>query len=94
VLSFLFSDREASFNDVNSHLSAVFYFLSREYALEPLEDPRFVPGRTGAVVYKGKTIGVMGEIHPQVLENWSIQQPAAAVEIHLDAILETDSEGR
>jgi phenylalanyl-tRNA synthetase beta chain len=94
ALSFLFCDREASFNDVNSHLAAVFFYLSRQYSLEPLEDPRFVPGRAGAVTYKGRRIGLIGEIHPAVLENWGIQQPAAAVEIELDAILEVDGEGR
>jgi phenylalanyl-tRNA synthetase beta chain len=94
ALSFLFCDREAGFNDVNSHLAAVFYFLSREYTLQPLEDPRFIPGRGGAVAYKGATIGVIGEIHPAVLENWGIQQPVAAAEIRLDAILEADDEGR
>jgi len=93
-LSLLFCDREASFNDVNSHLAAVFFYLSREYTLEPLEDPRFVPGRAGAVLCEGRTIGVIGEFHPAVLENWGIQQPVAAAEIELDAILQTDSEGR
>ena len=94
TLSFLFCDREASFNDVNSHLAAVFFFLSREYTLEPLEDPRFIPGRAGAVAYRGRKIGVIGEIHPVVLENWGIQQPAAAGEIQLDVVLEMDGEGR
>jgi phenylalanyl-tRNA synthetase beta chain len=92
-LSFLFCDREASFNDVNSHLAAVFFYLSREYTLEPVVDPRFIPGRTGAVLYRGRRIGVVGEVHPAVLENWGIQQPAAAAEIDLSAILETDGEG-
>jgi len=94
ALSFLSCDREASFNDVNSHLAAVFFFMSRQYSLEPLEDPRFIPGRAGAVVYEGRTIGVIGEIHPEVLENWGIQQPVAAAEIRLEAILEKDGEGR
>lgn len=94
TLSFLFSDREASFNDVNSHLAAVFFYLSREYSLEALEDPRFVPGRAGAVVYKGRRIGMVGEIHPEVLENWGIQQPTAVGEIELDTILQIDSQGR
>ena len=94
ALSFLSCDREASFNDVNSQLAAVFFYLSREYTLELLEDSRFIPGRAGAVVYKGRTVGVIGEIHPSVLENWGIQQPVAAGEIQLDAILEIDSEGR
>ncbi len=93
-LSFMFCDREANFNDVSSHLSAVFFYLSREYDLEPAEDPRFVSGRVGAVLYKGRRIGVVGEIHPAVLESWGIQQPTAVGEIELDAILERDSEGR
>jgi phenylalanyl-tRNA synthetase beta subunit len=37
---------------------------------------------------------VIGELHPGVLENWSIQQPAAASEIRLDAILEIDGKER
>jgi phenylalanyl-tRNA synthetase beta chain len=45
-------------------------------------------------MYKGRTIGVIGEIHPLILENWGIQQPAAAGEIQLDAVLEIDSERR
>jgi phenylalanyl-tRNA synthetase beta chain len=94
MFSFLFCDREASFNDVNSHLSAVFFYLSREYDLEQVEDPRFVSGRVGGVLYKGRRIGVVGEIHPAVLENWGIQQPAAAGEIEMDVVLERDGEGR
>lgn len=86
-LTFLVSDREASFNDVKSHLSAVFYFLSREFTLEGVEDPRFVPGRVAAVTCRGTRIGLMGEVHPAVLENWGIQYPTAAVEIELDAML-------
>ena len=92
-LSFLFCDREASFNDANSHLAALFFYLSRDYTLEPLQDPRFVPGRGGAVVYRGRRIGMIGEIHPAVLENWGIQQPVVAGEIELEAVLETDGEG-
>jgi phenylalanyl-tRNA synthetase beta chain len=93
-LSFLICDREASFNDVSAHLTAIFFYLSREYTLEPLEDPRFVPGRSGAVLYGNRRIGVIGEVHPAVLENWSIQQPVSVVEIELEAILEEESEGR
>ena len=30
----------------------------------------------------------MGEVHPQVLENWGIQMPCAAVELSLDLMRE------
>jgi len=88
ALSFLFSDREVTFNEVNAHLGSLFYYLGVEHALEETEDPRFVPGRTGAIAVAGRRIGVIGEVHPEVLERWGIQMPCAAVELELDGILE------
>ena len=32
----------------------------------------------------GNRVGIMGEMHPRVLENWGIQMPCAAVELFLD----------
>jgi phenylalanyl-tRNA synthetase beta chain len=85
-LGLLVADREAGFNEVNADLSALFYYLSREYALEEVEDPRFVPGRVAAVAVRGRAIGRLGEVHPAVLANWSIQMPCAALELELDAL--------
>ena len=50
------------------------------------EDPRFIPGRAAAILYKGDVIGVFGEIHPEVLENWGITVPCTAGEIDLDML--------
>jgi phenylalanyl-tRNA synthetase beta chain len=86
-LGFLYADREAGFNDINSHISALFYYLYKEYKLEETEDPRFIPGRSGRILYNGKEAGMMGEIHPDVLANWGIQIPCACVEINLDEII-------
>lgn len=86
-LALLWADREAGFNDVRSHLTAMGYYLSREFTLAPLEDPRFVPGRAGAVVWEGKRVGCIGEVHPAVLDNWGITMPCAALELELDALL-------
>jgi len=86
-LCFLVADREAGFNDVNAQLSALFFYLSREYSLEEVDDPRFIPGRAGAVIYKGRRVGLVGEIHPAVLANWGIQMPCAGAELELDALM-------
>ena len=88
ALAFLVADRETGFNEVDAHLLALFYYLSREPQLSALEDPRFIPGRAAEVRVKGKRVGVLGEIHPQVLENWGIQMPCAAVELSLDLMRE------
>jgi phenylalanyl-tRNA synthetase beta chain len=87
ALSFLLSEPGVTFNEVNAHLASLFFHLGVEHALEEVEDPRFVPGRTGAISVGGKRIGIIGELHPEVLERWSIQMPCAAVELELEGIL-------
>jgi len=85
-LGFLNSDREAGFNDVSSHVSAVFYYLAREHTVEEADDARFIKGRSARILNEGRLVGIMGEIHPDVLENWSIQMPCACAEIDLDLL--------
>jgi phenylalanyl-tRNA synthetase beta chain len=85
---FLHADKDAGFNTAAAQLQTLFYYLSREYDVEVSDDTRFIPGRAAAVLYKEKKIGVFGEIHPEVLENWGVTVPCAAGEIDLDALLE------
>ena len=89
-LSLLLSDREAGFNEVNSHISAVFYYLSLDYSLKEAEDPRFISGRCADIMYNNKKIGTMGEINPKVLDMWGIEMPCAAAEIDIDFLIDTN----
>jgi len=86
---FLHADKDANFNTAAGQLQTLFYYLSREYDVEESGDPRFIPGRAAAVLYKGNKIGVFGELHPEVLENWGITVPCTAGEIDLDALMES-----
>jgi phenylalanyl-tRNA synthetase beta chain len=88
ALGFLAADRETGFNEVDAHLLALFYYLSLEPQLVPMEDPRFIPGRAAEIRVKGRRVGFAGEVHPRVLENWGIQMPCAAVELYLDLMRE------
>jgi phenylalanyl-tRNA synthetase beta chain len=85
-LGFLIADREAGFNEVDAHVLALFYYLSVEPKLSPVEDPRFIPGRAAAISVGGRRVGIIGEVHPRVLSNWGIEMPCAAAEIHLDLV--------
>ena len=86
-LGFLTADRDANLNKVSSQVSALFFYLSKDYTLEETEDPRFIPGRCANIVSGGKIVGIMGEIHPAVLENWGIGVPCTASEVNLDMIM-------
>jgi len=87
ALGFMSADRNEGFNQVSSSVSAIFYYLNKEYELVELDDPRFIRGRSAKIVYNGKVVGVFGEVSPQVLENWGIQMPATCCEIDLDFLI-------
>lgn len=87
ALGFLASDRLMGFNDVTSIIAALAYFLNVEYRLAPLEgDLRFIDGRGAHIIVDGREVGVFGEIHPQVLDNWGSTMPTIACEIDLDLL--------
>jgi len=85
-LGWLSAQADAGFNLISAQLGALLYYLNVEYSLEEVEDPRFIPGRVAAVTVRGKPIGVIGEVAPEVLENWGIEMPCTAGELCLDAI--------
>ncbi len=86
-LGFLSASREEGFNSVSAVVSAVFYYLNREYSLKETADPRYIKGRSAEIYYNGKKAGIFGEVNPEVLENWGIQMPSSACEIDLDILL-------
>ena len=88
ILGLLFADAEANFNAIASQISSLLYYLGCGYTVRESSDPRFIPGRQAELTVNGKAIGIFGEIHPGVLENWSISVPCAAAEIDLETLME------
>jgi len=86
ALGALWADRGVGFNEIDAHVMALCWYLGLEPRLEAIDDPRFIGGRAAAIGVGGKRIGVMGEVHPRVLENWGIAMPCVAVEITLDGL--------
>ena len=84
---FLHAGTDANFNSAAAELQTLFYYLSREYDVEESSDPRFIPGRAAVILYNKKEVGVFGELHPEVLENWGVTVPCTAGEIDLDALI-------
>lgn len=52
------------------------------------DDPTFHPGRTAEFTVNGERIAILGEIHPQVAENYGIGAKAYVADIDFDKIFE------
>ncbi len=83
VLGGMIAHADTHFSEAHSCLDTLFYYVNQTYTLEPIQHPSFLAGRVGSIVSEGKQIGVIGELHPEVLERWQIAVPAVAFEIDL-----------
>ena len=78
----------ANFSEIKSILDSLFTNLGIEWQIENTTHPAFIEGRTGKIIIDNQDIGLIGEISPQVIENWKLENPAAAFEINLQKILD------
>ncbi len=83
LLGGLIAHADAHFSEAHSCLDTLFYYMNQTYGLEPIQHPSFLAGRVGGIVSGGRQVGVIGELHPEVLERWQIAVPAVAFEIDL-----------
>ena len=88
VLGGMIAHADAHFSEAHSCLDTLFYYMNQAYSLEPIQHPSFLAGRVGGIVSDGKQVGVIGELHPEVLERWQIGVPAVAFEIDLTELAE------
>ncbi len=86
-LGALLSHPSANFSELHSFLDLLIYYLGKEYRLEPVIHSSFIEGRVGRILVGEENCGMIGELHPQVLENWQIAMPCAAFELELNPFL-------
>jgi len=79
----------ANFSELHSGLDLLMYYLGRAYQLDPVVHPSFIEGRVGTIRVGGRDAGLIGELHPQVLENWQVAMPCTVLELNLDLLHST-----
>jgi phenylalanyl-tRNA synthetase beta chain len=79
---------KANFTEMKSYLEPFMVNLGLEFNVKVQAHPSFLDGRVGSIALTSREVGVIGEIHPQVIENWNLEDPVAAMEIDLNMLLE------
>ena len=76
----------AGYEDISSILSAFINNLGLNLVLKSTKHPSFIDGRAADIIVSNKKIGVIGEVHPQVLNNWNLEKAVVAFEIDIQEI--------
>lgn len=77
---------EMDFYYMKGILEALLKDLGTEYRLEARSVPGFHPGRTAVLKSGEQEFGVIGEIHPEVMEAFDIKERTCALELDLDQL--------
>tara|TARA_Y100000310_G_scaffold332477_1_gene408139 strand:+ start:382 stop:2061 length:1680 start_codon:yes stop_codon:yes gene_type:complete len=87
---------KADFTEVRQILDALMDALNLEYKVKETEHPSFIEGRVGEVIVKSKDqeikLGVIGELHPQVIINWELFVPVVGMELDLEKLFDAVKE--
>jgi phenylalanyl-tRNA synthetase beta chain len=87
-LSALLAHAGANFSEAHSYLALLCFYLDKPAdRLTPTEHPSFIDGRVAQISLADKPIGLIGELHPEVLERWQIGMPCSMFELTLDSLL-------
>ena len=72
---------KASYSEI---YSTVRYILSRLYSeplrIEPMESQHLISGRSGSIILGNREIGVIGEVNPETLVRFELQNPVVIAE--------------
>ena len=81
------SHSTANFTEIKSTVEALLHNMGlKRWEIKPTRHPSFIEGRTAAIYLKRREIGVLGEIHPEVLNNFELENPTSAFEIDIEEI--------
>ena len=77
------SGPKTNFNQIKSVVEGVLENLGVSYKLKELQHRSYIEARNASIVVDGKTVGAFGELHPEVLSNFGIEEPTVAFELLL-----------
>jgi phenylalanyl-tRNA synthetase beta chain len=88
ALGGLIAHAGANFSEIHSCLDLLLFYLDYPYTLEPVTHPSFLEGRAGRILSGGRAVGLIGELHPEVLEHWQVGMPCVIFELEVDQLAE------
>jgi phenylalanyl-tRNA synthetase beta chain len=82
--------KDITFTNAKQALDFLMDSIGKNYTIEESNHDSFIDGRCGRIFVDGKEVGIIGEVHPKVLENWGIKFPVAAFEMNITVLSESN----
>ncbi len=74
---------KANFAEMRSVADSLLKYMGISYKVKPGESSANIEGRTASIVVGDEIMGRIGEVHPQVLENFGLEEPVVSLSLTL-----------
>lgn len=83
---------DANFTEIRSTLDFIMTAIGEydKFEIKPGKNLSYIDGRYGNIVWNGKKIGEIGELHPEVILNYKLEFPVAALELDLQFFIQSN----
>ncbi len=81
TLGVLLSGKDEDFTKSKQILEYLIEILGKSFKLKQRNFTEFIEGRAAEIIIDGKVAGKIGEIHPEVLQNFKLEMPCSAFEL-------------
>ncbi len=78
---------QANFTEIYEVMDALMREMMLPYEVKESDDPAFLEGRRADVYVKGKKLGVFGELHPEVINNFALGYAIVGFELDLNDLI-------
>ncbi|MFX0185271.1 MAG: phenylalanine--tRNA ligase subunit beta [Candidatus Hodarchaeota archaeon] len=85
-LAALLSHAEANYSEIGSYLENLQYLMFWNTKMKAKNFQIFITGRSGEIMVNGQSIGIIGEIHPEFLDKWTIKMPTVIFELDISML--------
>ena len=77
----------ANFTEIKSIVEALLASLNvKRWNVKAARNPSFLEGRAATIHVKDRKVGILGEVHPEVITNFELENPVSAFEINLEKV--------
>ena len=86
-MAFVETGRESGYATARSVVDALLRELGWNVEYKAIVHPTFVDGRAATFSIDGNPLGILGEVHPEVLTNFGLTHPVALAEVTLQRVV-------
>ena len=86
-LSIAIAHSRSNYSELRSVVDALFKEIGAKIKYVNSSEPVFIEGRGADIIFGRKKVGFIGEVHPQVLNNFELKMPVTLCEIDIEDLV-------